>query len=80
MNVPDGHTDVNRLVEPDLPQRFMIGVAQSRIIAALDAIDPADDPEAAHETAEGILLEALGSEVTAAYDRLVARAAWWAFA
>jgi len=80
MNVPDGPTDVDdRLVEPDLPQRFMIGVAQSQIIAALDAIDPAGDPEHAHGEADKVLLAALGPEVKAAYDRLVARTAWWAF-
>ena len=82
MNVPDGPTDVDgRLVEPDLlprfPQRLMIGVAQSRMIAALDAIDPTDDPEHAHGEADKILLGVLGPEVEAAYDRLVARASWW---
>jgi len=49
-------------------------------VAALDAIDPSDDPEAAHAEAEAILLAALGPEGKAAYDRLVARASWWASA
>ena len=50
------------------------------VVAALDAINPIDDPEAAHSEAEKVLLGALGPEVKAAYDRLVARAPWWASA
>jgi len=49
------------------------------VVAALDAIDPSGDPEHAHAEADRVLLAALGPEVRAAYDRLVARAAWWAF-
>lgn len=50
------------------------------VVAALDAIDPTGDPEIAHCEAEKILLGSLGYEVKAAYDRLVARAPWWASA
>lgn len=50
------------------------------VVSALDAIDPAEDPEQAHALAEKVLLAALGPEVRAAYDRLVARAPWWASA
>jgi len=50
------------------------------VVAALDAIDPAGDPEHAHGEADKILLVALGPDVEAAYDRLVARAPWWACA
>ena len=50
------------------------------VVAALDAIDPTGDPEAAHGEAEMVMLGALGPEVRAAYDRLVARAPWWASA
>jgi len=49
-------------------------------VAALDAIDPTDDPERAHGEVEAILLAALGPEAKAAYDRLVDRARWWASA
>jgi len=49
-------------------------------IAALDAIDPSGDPEAAHGEAEAVLLAVLGPEGKAAYDRLVDRASWWASA
>ena len=47
---------------------------------SLDAIDPSIDPETAHMAAEQMLLDALGPEVKAAYDRLVGRARWWAWA
>ena len=50
------------------------------VVAALDAIDPSGDPENAHMEAEYVLLDALGPEVKAAYDRLVVRARWWAWA
>jgi hypothetical protein len=49
------------------------------VVAALDAIDPSGDPEHAHAEADRVLLAGLSPEVRAAYDRLVARAAWWAF-
>jgi len=60
-------------------KRWVLGIDQSPIVAALDALD-ADDPEHAHSAAERIMLDALGPEVSSAYDRLVARASWWASA
>jgi hypothetical protein len=59
------------------PRRYVLGLVNSTAIADLDAIDPTGDPEHAHIKADKILLDALGPEVEAAYDRLVARASWW---
>ena len=64
--------------DDEFRRRYLLGIDQSATAATLDAIDPAD-PEAAHAVAEQVMLDALGPEVRAAYDRLVARAAWWAF-
>jgi hypothetical protein len=74
--------DEKRLVAQEqcaIPVRYLLGVGQSPIVAALDAIDPSGDPEHAHAEADRVLLAGLSPEVRAAYDRLVARAAWWAF-
>ena len=67
------------MASDEFPQRWMLGIDQSPIVAMLDALD-ADDPEHAHSAAERVMLDALGPEVSAAYDRLVARASWWASA
>jgi hypothetical protein len=48
-------------------------------VAALDALN-ASDAEVAHSAVDDILLELVPPEVKAAYDRLVARAPWWACA
>lgn len=48
-------------------------------VAALDAMSVAD-PEAAHGEADEILLKLVPDEVREAYQRLVARAPWWATA
>ena len=58
-------------------RRYILGVNQSVLIAALDELDPTGDPEHAHIEADKILLGALGPDVEAAYDRLVARCSWW---
>lgn len=48
-------------------------------VADLDAID-ASDPERAHAEADAVLLTAVHPDIRAAYERVVARAAWWATA
>jgi hypothetical protein len=48
-------------------------------VEALDAID-AGDPEAAHSEADAILLAYVPDDIRDAYDRLVARAHFWATA
>lgn len=51
-----------------------------KAVAALDAIDP-DDPEAAHQRADGVLLALAGDAVAKAYRRLRDdRCSWWACA
>lgn len=54
-----------------------------RIVARLDAVD-VSDPEMAHCEADELLCAALRSAglgpVADAYDRVVARARWWAAA
>lgn len=48
-----------------------------QVIEALDGLDVAD-PEAAHGTADELLLSRVSPLVRAAYDRTMKRAAWWA--
>ncbi len=49
-------------------------------VAALDAIDPREDPEKSHSDAEEILISLVPHEVAEAYRRLAERAPWWATA
>ncbi len=49
-------------------------------VAALDAIDPREDPEKSHSDAEEILISLVPHEVAEAYRRLTERAPWWACA
>lgn len=48
-------------------------------VQRLDAMQTSDS-EAAHSDADKILLELAGSDVRAAYERLVDRCVWWACA
>lgn len=48
-------------------------------VKALDTID-VSDPERAHGEAEAILRDFAPRSVREAYDRVVARARWWASA
>lgn len=52
------------------------------IIEALDAIDHGEygDSEAGHSQADELLLLAVPPAVRDAYNRVVARASWWATA
>lgn len=56
---------------------FMIPVRNA--VKALDTID-VSDPERAHGEAEAILRDFAPRSVREAYDRVVARARWWASA
>lgn len=49
---------------------------------AIDLLDTLDagDPEGAHSSADDILLSLVGPEVKAAYERVVQRCDWWAYA
>jgi len=49
------------------------------VVARLDAIE-ASDAEAAHGDADEILLEAVPQKIREAYERVVTRAPWWAYA
>ena len=49
------------------------------IVRSLDSID-ADDCEEAHNLADNLLLQAVPAEIAAAYQRVVERAEWWAWA
>lgn len=51
----------------------------SAAVATLDAVS-AGDPEMAHVKADQVLLALVPNEVQQAYDRLVERCDWWAFA
>lgn len=48
-------------------------------VRALDSI-AGGDPEGDHAEADDILLEVVPEEIRKAYEQLVARAKWWAFA
>lgn len=50
-----------------------------RAIAALDAIEPGDE-EMMHYQADRIIRETLPIEVRHAYERVMERANWWAYA
>ena len=49
------------------------------IVASLDALGTGDS-EAAHSEADELLLEAVPTEVAQAYQRVIDRQAWWAYA
>ena len=48
-------------------------------VRALDELD-VSDPEQAHLEADRVLLRRVHPEVAAAYERVTARARWWAWA
>jgi hypothetical protein len=50
----------------------------TEVIAALDALD-GGDPESAHCRADELLMGLVPDEVRQAYNRVVARCAWWAY-
>ena len=52
----------------------------AQAVAALDALSSDDDPETAHAEADEILRALAPVTVNRAYERLVKRASWWAWA
>lgn len=60
----------------------MVGwLSTEEIVRLLDNITyEIGDPETMHSEADEILLMAVDPEVREAYDRVVARADWWAYA
>lgn len=70
-SVPLDLDDLRRLY-----QLISVVLGHGGIIEELDAI-AGDDPEVAHSQADGLLLEAVPTEIRDAYKRLVDRCEWW---